>query len=445
MPSGSSVEIESLPHLATKVRWRILILILLVSMVTYLDRVNISIAAKRIMSTYQLSNGEMGRIFSAFILAYALFQVPGGWLADRFGPRIVLTAAVAWWSAFTALTAVAAHLFPLSLFPVVWSLVIVRFCLGMGEAAAWPNFNRTIANWMAPKDRAFSSSVPLAGGGLGATLTPPLIAWLMVKYGWKQSFYISAVIGLVVAAIWLWYARDRAEEHPHVNREELLVIHETEGQSAADSSPSPRRKAGTPWRAILTEPNVWLLAAVNLACGYVIYIYLTWFYTYLLEARGLSLMRGSLYTTGPFLAITTLTPVGGILCDRAARRFGKNLGRRLIGMGGMLVAGMALYLGARIANINLAIVGLSLGAGAIYFSLSSQWVVTIDISREHAGTVSGIMNWAGNTGGIISPLLMPVLVRAWGWTPALESAAGVILLGSLLWLFLEPQRPLRAG
>src|SRR5690349_12493915 len=123
MPSGSSVETESLPHLATRVRWRILILILLVSMVTYLDRINISIAAKRIMSTYQLSNAEMGRIFSAFILAYALFQVPGGWLADRFGPRIVLTVAVAWWSAFTALTAAAAHLFPLSLFPVVWSLV----------------------------------------------------------------------------------------------------------------------------------------------------------------------------------------------------------------------------------------------------------------------------------------------------------------------------------
>ena len=134
-------------------------------MVTYLDRVNVSIAAQHMMSAYNLSAVQMGKIFSAFILAYALFQVPGGWLADKLGPRVVLAGAVIWWSAFTGLTAVAVRVFPLSLLPAISSLVLVRFALGMGEAAAWPNFNRTIANWMAPRDRAFASSVPLAGGG----------------------------------------------------------------------------------------------------------------------------------------------------------------------------------------------------------------------------------------------------------------------------------------
>jgi ACS family glucarate transporter-like MFS transporter len=171
--AGSVSVIES--RKASGVRWRILTLIFLVSMVTYLDRVNISIAAKQMMDSYRLSSLEMGKVFSAFILAYALFQVSGGWLADRFGPRIVLVSAIAWWSAFTALTACVVRVPPFSLLPAIWALLIVRFCLGMGEAATWPNFNRTNANWMAQSDRAFASSVPLAGGGLGAALTPPFI------------------------------------------------------------------------------------------------------------------------------------------------------------------------------------------------------------------------------------------------------------------------------
>jgi len=411
---------------------------LLVSMVTYLDRVNISVAAQPLMDAYKLTKGEMGRIFSAFILAYGLFQILGGWLADRFGPRITLTAAILWWSLFTGLTAAATRIFPLSLLPAVWALIIVRFSLGIGESAAWPNFNRTAANWIAPKDRAFATSIPLAGGGLGATLTPPLVAWLMINYGWRQSFFASALIGVIVASLWYWYVRDRAEQHPGVNPEELRLVRAS--QSTSEVGRLPR---GTPWKAIVREPNVWLLAGINLTCGYVIYIYLTWFYTYLLEARGLSFMRGSLYTIGPFLAITILTPVGGVICDRATRRFGKNLGRRVVGMGGMLLAAAALEFGARESNIDIAIFGLSLGAGAIYFSLSSQWAVSIDISREHAGTVSGIMNWGGNTGGMISPMLMPVLARNWGWMSALEIAACLVFVGSLLWMFLKPEQEIQ--
>jgi len=428
------------PYEASGIRWRILALIFLVSMVTYLDRVNISIVAKNVMDTYHVSNLTMGKIFSAFILAYALFQVPGGWLADRYGPRAVLAAAVTWWSVFTALTASAAHVFPFSLFPVAWSLVIVRFCLGLGEAAAWPNFNRTIANWIAPRDRAFASSLPLAGGGLGATLTAPCIAWLTVHYGWQRAFYVSGILGLFAAILWYCYVRDRPEEHKSVNAKELRLIHQVEPHGLTAAEPAARR---TPWRAILTEPNVWLLAAINATCGYVIYIYFTWFFTYLIDVRHMTLMRGSIYTTGPFLAITLVTPLGGILGDRSARRYGKRFGRKLIGMGGMLIAGLALFLGSRISNSNVAIIGLSLGAGAIFLSLTSQWVVTIDISLKHAGTVSGIMNFVGNMGGMVSPIVMPLLARSLGWVPALEIASGVLIAGSMLWLPLRPDRQLR--
>src|SRR2546427_5453634 len=186
---------------ATNVRWVLLSLMFILSMVTYLDRVNISIAARYITAAYGLSDVEMGKIFSAFILAYGLFQLPGGWLGDRFGPRVVLTGSIILWSLFTALTAFVADFVPRSVIPAVHSLIAARFLVGAGEAPAWPNFNRTIANWMAVKDRGFASSLPLAGGGLGAAITPPFIAWVMLTYGWKESFYASAGIGIVAALV----------------------------------------------------------------------------------------------------------------------------------------------------------------------------------------------------------------------------------------------------
>lgn len=415
-------------------------------MVTYLDRVNISIAAGQMMSSYGLSPVAMGKVFSAFILSYGLFQVPGGWLGDRFGPRIVLLGAVVWWSVFTALTAGIAKLAPATILPAVWSLVAVRFCLGMGEAAAWPNFSRSISNWMAVKERAFASSVPLAGGGLGAALTPPFIAWLMLRYGWRESFYVSALLGVVVALAWFWLARDKPELHPRVNAAELRVIHGARAAATVHVSTGPaeskRARRPTPWRAIATNANVWLLFCSAMSLGYMVYIYMTWFYTYLIQARHLSVMQGSLYTTAPFIAIAVMTPVGGVLCDKAASRFGLRIGRRLISMSGMFAAGIGLFFGARISNVHAAIWGLSIGAGAVYFALSSHWATYIDISEEHAGTVSGVGNWGGNMGGMVSPLLTPILAKKWGWTPALETAAVIILLGGFLWLFIRPDKKL---
>jgi ACS family glucarate transporter-like MFS transporter len=430
---------------ASGVRWRILTLLFVISMVTYLDRVNISIAATHMMREFNLSAPNMGKVFSAFVFAYGIFQLPGGWLGDRFGPRVVLSAAIAWWSLFTLLTALVANIFPLSLLPIIVSLIIVRFCLGVGEAAAFPNFNRTIANWIPATKRAFASSVPLAGGGLGAALTPPLIAWLIIEYGWRESFYACAVLGLVVAGVWYWYSRDRADQHTGVNELELNLIRGSSASAAAPESLGQGSKRKTPWSAILSARNVWVLTLINFCCGYVVYIYLTWFYVYLVEARKLSFVQGSFYTTGPFIAITVMTPLGGALCDRAARRFGKRIGRRLIGLCGMAVAGAALAAGAQIENINLAIVALSLGAGAVFVSFAAQWVSTIDICQPHAGVVSGIMNWGGNSGGMISPIVMPILAQRWGWTVALQIAAAVILLGSLLWWLLQADKPINIG
>ena len=277
---------EATEGASSNVRWKVMSLCLLVSMVTYLDRVNISIAARYIISENGLSNVQMGEIFSAFTLSYAIFQVPGGWLADRFGSRLVLTVAVLWWSAFTALTALTREIIPASLMSALAALLLVRFCLGAGEAAAWPTFNRTIANWIPIKDRALASSIPLAGGGAGAAIAPPFIAWLMLTYGWRESFYVCAAIGAVCALAWFWYMRDDPADHKDVNAAELRKI---QSDSSKVRQAELQTGSAAPWRAIFSARNVWLLAFSSMSCGYLIYIYLSWFYVYLTEVRGMTL------------------------------------------------------------------------------------------------------------------------------------------------------------
>ena len=437
--AGPRSEPLASPHAAhvrpTFVRWEILGLMLLLSMITYLDRVNISIAARHITNEYGLSDIQMGKIFSAFIVAYGLFQVPSGWLADRFGPRKILTFAVLWWSLFTALTAFAADWLGSGV-PAVVSLCAARFCLGAGEAAAWPCFNRAIANWMALKERAFATSIPLAGGGAGAAIAPPFVAWLMLTYGWRESFVAAGALGVVAGALWYVLARDKPEQHRGVNKAELAIIRGAD-ISASGMSASRTR---VPWSVLLAQRNVWLLFASAMTCGYMVYLYMSWFFTYLVEQRHLSQMTSSYYTIGPFIAMAVLTPIGGRASDLIARRFSLTLGRRTISMGGMLLAGLALMIGARTANINVAIVWLSVGAGAIYFALASHWATTIDLSEASAATISGIMNCGGNVGGFLSPILTPIFAHRFGWIPAFDLAAVIIILGGLLWFVIDPAR-----
>ena len=208
----------------TRVRWTILFLLLLISIVTYIDRVNISVTARQMMPSLGLTDLQMGQIFSAFVLGYALFQIPGGWLGDRWGPRRVLTFAVVWWSIFTALTAIAPTL-PLAHFlGIMGSLMVVRFLIGIGEAAALPNFNRAVANWHPPQERGLGIGITIGGIGIGSALTPPVTAWIMVNFGWQTAFYAAGLLGIVIALLWYWYATDFPRQHPHVNEAETHLI-----------------------------------------------------------------------------------------------------------------------------------------------------------------------------------------------------------------------------
>lgn len=412
------------------VRWKILSWLFIISVITYVDRVNISVAGQEMMPALGISSIEIGALFSAFVLGYALFQIPGGWLGDIWGSRIVLTLALLWWSIFTILTALADRLFLVSFLGLFGTLMVIRFLIGTGEAAALPNFNRTVANWFPGSERGIGMGVAIGGIGLGSAITPPAVAWMMTQYGWKAAFYVTGAAGLIVAAGWYLMARDDPRQHSGVNHEELAWI----VSSAYPDSESAKKSDEKSFRILLKMPSVWYLTLSYTMLGYIAYIYLSWFFLYLVNVRHFTVLKGSFLASSPFLAMAIFCPLGGWMTDRATRRYGPNIGRRGIGAGGMLMTSLLIYSGAITTNPYWAIVLLSFGAGILYGTVGAFWSSTIDLSKEHSGALSGLMNMGANLGGTLSPTLTPWLGERYGWHIALTVAAAAAFLGTILWL-----------
>ncbi|MDT7042066.1 MFS transporter [Candidatus Nitronereus thalassa] len=422
----------------TNARWIILALLLLISIITYIDRVNISITARQMMPALGLTNVQMGQIFSAFVFGYALFQIPGGWMGDRWGARKILTLAVIWWSIFTALTALAPASFLSAVLGIWGSLIVVRFLIGMGEAAALPNFTRAVANWCGPHERGIGMAITISGIGIGSALTPPITAWIMVNYGWQTAFYLAGAIGIVIALIWYWFATDFPQDHPWVNAQEAALI-----QGKEPSHPTPSPSQAIPWKIFAKTPTVWWLVLSYTCFGYVAYVYMSWFYLYLVEARGFSVLRGAVFASSPFIAMTIFCPLGGWFTDQLSQRFGLNKGRSWIGITGMTLAALSIILGALIDTPFIAIAFLSLGAGWLYFTIGAFWSTPVDLSKSHAGTLSGLMNTGANLGGTLSPTFTPWIANQYGWTVSLGVAAALALIGALAWLKIRPGDGLR--
>jgi ACS family glucarate transporter-like MFS transporter len=408
-------------------RWLILALLFGTSVVTYIDRVNISVTARQMMPAFGLTQQEMGWVFSAFVAGYALFQIPGGWLADRWGARVVLTGALMWWSACTALTAFVAVSPLAGMIGIVWALVLVRFALGLGEAVALPSFNRAVANWMPADSRGLGIGIAIGGIGLGSALTPPLAAWVMVNWGWQTVFYLSAALGMVMGLLWWILARDRPQQHPWARHD---------GSLSSDSGRSEVRD-GRIGMSLLRQPALWWLVLSYTCLGYVAYVYLSWFYLYLVNVRGFDALQGGLYASAPFWAILVSCPLGGWATDRMATRYGVTRGRLVAGMSGMMCAGCAIGAGAFADSSFVAVASLSLGAGCLYFAVGAYWASTTDLSRAHAGTLSGLMNTGANVGGALSPSLTPWMANEWGWPVALAAAGAIAVVGAALWLKID--------
>ena len=430
-PQTRSSLVTTPPLQPTRIRWLILALLFSISVVTYIDRVNISVTARQMMPAYGITDQQMGWIFSAFVIGYALFQIPGGWLADRWGARVVLTIALVWWSICTAWTAMVAASSLASLVGIVGALMLVRFCLGMGEAVALPAFNRAVTNWFPAEARGFGIGIAIGGIGLGSALTPPIAAWVMVNWGWQTVFYLASLLGIGMGLLWWLLSRNHPHEHPWVNSSEQALIERT-----------PATTTAVPWRTFRQTPTIWWLVISYSCLGYVAYVYLSWFYLYLVNVRGFDVLRGGFYASAPFVAMLVFCPLGGWVTDRLAVRNGITAGRAVTGMTGMVLAGATIALGAYVESPTLAITSLSFGAGWLYFSVGAYWASTTDLSKAHAGTLSGLMNTGANIGGAISPTLTPWLAHHWGWPVSLGFAAAIAILGGCLWVKIDPGKGL---
>jgi ACS family glucarate transporter-like MFS transporter len=416
------------------VRWFLVFWLFVLSAVSYLDRVNISIAGGFIAEAYHLSDVQLGRVFSAMLVGYALFQTTGGRLADRFGPRRVLAVGVMWWGVFTALTAMV----PADIVGALFIFLAVRFLLGAGEAVIYPSANQFIARWIPTTERGIANGWIFAGVGAGAGLTPLLVTYIMIHYGWRTSFWVSSAIGFAAGAVWFVTARDTPAEHAGVSASELALIRS--GLMHAESKNAS--KMLVPWGRVMQSKEVWAVTLSYFCYGYVAWIFFTWFYRYLAKVRGLDLKASAFYTMLPFLAMLVCCLLGGLINDRLTKSRGPRVGRCGLAAFAIAIAGVFIAFGSQVQSARLASVVLAGGAGALYLSQSSFWSVTIDIAGPSSGSVSGFMNMWNQIGAALTASLTPWIATRFGWTTSFLVAAALCLVGALCWLLVDPSRQL---
>jgi len=304
----------------------------------------------------------------------------------------------------------------------------------------FPASNRLVAGWIPSQERGLANGLIFAGVGAGAGVTPPLITFILLHYGWRWSFWICAFIGLAAGFVWYLIARDQPEEHPWVKPEEAEHIRAGLPRQAVSGAGQ-----ALPWRVILGNCNVWALTVSYFAFGYVSYIFFTWFFIYLNKVRGLDLKASAFFGMLPFLAMATFSPLGGYVSDRLTSRYGKRVGRCVISAICMAVAAGFIVYAMQAQDARVASIVLAGGAGALYLSTSCFWSVTADIAGRSAGSVSGVMNMGNQIGGTVTASLTPVLAAAFGWPSSFLVAAALCVIGSLAWLLVDPNRALARG
>jgi MFS transporter, ACS family, glucarate transporter len=416
------------------VRGALVLWMFVLSAVAYVDRVNVSIAGQAIAHEFHLSNVQLGWVFSAFVLGYALCQAPAGRIADRIGARFALMLAGLWWGVFTTL---------ITFISPRWSwgivcLIAVRFSLGVGEAIMYPASNTFVSRWIPSSERGLSNGIIFAGVGFGAGVTPPIITYILLNFGWRASFLVSASIGIFAGLVWFVIARDSPEEHPLLSEQERLLIR-------TQTPILPARSKGTniSWLAILGNRNIQALTLSYFSYGYVTYIFFSWFFIYLSTVRGVNLKQSSYYAAIPFIAMGLGSPLGGLISDWLTPRLGKWAGRCGLAGVAMVACGLFILLGTQVSGVGLATGTLASGVGALYLSQSSFWSVSADLGQEYAGSVSGVMNMGSQLGGALTSSLTPALAAQFGWTMSFVVAAVLCIVGGLLWLTVDPNEHLR--
>jgi MFS transporter, ACS family, glucarate transporter len=391
--------------------WSVVALLSATATASYLCRVNMSVVGALLMGEFHLSQIAMGRVFSAFVLGYALAQIPAGMLADRWGARRVLLASAWAWVITTVLQVVVGlgslGRSPASAFTV---LLACRFAVGLSEAPTFPAAAQGVVRWIPPGAQGRANGFVLGAIGLGSAIAPPLISFLMVGWGWRVALVGSAVPALGVALIWL-----KVAEPPGA------AILKVPGRS-------PRTG-----RAFDTRSFALLTASYTLQ-GYVGYIFVFWFYLYLVQERHFDLLRGSWLASLPWVLSLVSIPLGGFVADRfVASRRGHSWGHRLVPIVGLAGSGVCTAVGAGTSNAYIAAVALALATACVLSVEGPFWAAMMKVAGSRTGMAGGVMNMGSNLGGLISPVLTPALAAWIGWERALDVAAGMAVLAALLW------------
>ena len=413
----------SVPDLdSVPVRYRALGFLFVLMLITYLDRVCFSTTAGPMATELQLSLEQIGLAGSCFVLGYVLFEIPGGWLADRFGARVILTRIVVWWSVFTALTGAAWNL---------GSLVAIRFLFGCGEAGAFPGATSAIARWFPRAEFARAQSIVMLGSRIGFAMTSWIVIALMTRFGWRSVYWIFAVLGLAWALGWWIWFRDSPDTHRSVQADELGQIRAHRAETS--------HGAGIPLGTLLTSRNVWALCGMYSGYTWGLYFYIQWLPTYLEQARGLELPEVGPMAAAVLLCGAVANVLGGWTSDELGRRFDLRLARRLPAIAGLLSAGIFLALAGTASHDTLALICLGLSFGSAELVLAVTWATCLDIGGAAAGTMSGTMNSLGQIGGALAPWLIGLMVdRTGSWELPLLISAGHYGVSALLWLLIDP-------
>jgi len=412
----------------TRARYVVTAFAVALAVITYIDRVGISVASPTISKELGLTRVQMGWALAAFGWAYALFEIPGGWLGDRIGPRRVLMRIVIWWSFFTAATGWA------------WnsvSLIVTRALFGAGEAGAFPNLTRVFTTWLPVKERERAQAVLWLATRISGAFTPLLVALLISNIGWRRTFELFGVIGVIWAALFYRWYRDTPAEHPSVNQAELALLPPATETAIAHT--------GVPWGLIFSNAHVWLLSIQYMCLAYGWWFYINWLPTYLRDARGTSVTFGALLAGLPLLLGGAGCLVSAYLIPRLTAQFDSvSIARRIVAVIGFVGASTCIVIFTGINDPVRAMFVLGMAGFFNDFVMPAAWASTMDIGGRYAGTVSGAMNMMGSIAGASSVTVVGYLLFWTGdnWTLTFYISAAIYLVGAICWLALDSHTPI---
>lgn len=404
----------------------------LLSVLLYIDRVCISAAKEPITGDLGLSDTEFGWALSAFALGYALFQTPSGILADRFGPRVVLTSVVIFWSIFTGMTGLAIGF---------GTLLLARFLFGIGEAGAFPSCARAFYSWLPVSERGIAQGINFSGSRLGAAFALPLVAAMVTTWGWRASFIVLAVVGVMWAVFWWAWFKDDPADHRSISEKELNHILANRQQPDPDEDEAPKLSAGT----LFGSRNMWLAMTQYFCSNFTFFFCLTWLFPHLKATYNLTAVETGFYASAPLIFGAVGNWVAGGLVDSLYRAGKWKISRRGPAIVGFALAALGLVGSVYADTAFGAVAFLSVAIFGADMTLSPSWSFCIDIGRENSGAVSGTMNMAGNIGSFVTALAFPYLML---WTGSVTpfffvgAALNVVAIGA--WLLMQPERRIEA-